>query len=169
MEHICGIEYRDVGTTIQSSQFSWAGPRFQNQVVSIPASYSEFLASSLSLFRVLWFFSSPFMVATWDLFEMYVEIECWAFWTLGCDVLLGEWFLTFQRNIMHLPSESRSPRRTSLNFLTLERESIVFLWNVRIYSANDTVTSLKKWIISSIAVRTVNFVIWVLFVIFRIL
>ena len=118
--------------------------RFQNQVVSIPASYSEFLASSLSLETIcvqgFVIFSGPFMVAPWDLFEMYVEIECWAFWTLGCDVSLGEWFLTFQRNIMHLPSESRSPRRTSLNFLIFERESIMFLWNCRIYSASDTVS-----------------------------
>jgi len=36
---------------------------------------------------------------------------------LGCDVSLGEWFLTFERNVVSSTSESRNKRRM---FLYLE-------------------------------------------------
>jgi hypothetical protein len=41
---------------------------------------------------------------------------------LGCDVLLGEWFLAFERNILTSASESSNKRRMfcTLNYLTLE-------------------------------------------------
>jgi hypothetical protein len=39
---------------------------------------------------------------------------------LGCDVLLGEWFLMSQRNIVPLSSGSSSSRRTFLSLLELE-------------------------------------------------
>lgn len=36
---------------------------------------------------------------------------------LGCDVSLGEWFMTFERNVVSSTSESRNKRRM---FLYLE-------------------------------------------------
>jgi len=74
---------------------------------------------------------------------------------------LGEWFPTFQRNIVPSPSESRNPRRMSwtfLNYITcLKIRALPLFKYVSSHSPHwHSITFQKTWILNNIAINSSN-------------
>jgi hypothetical protein len=69
------------------------------------------------------------------------EISTEYFGLLRYDMSLGEWFLTFQKNIVLSSSEMRVQEETSwtsVNCRTLEHEDSIFHWNFMIHPPMTT-------------------------------